>query len=94
MSTNIYIHLYEEDVEIKVNNSKDETEKIIYLGNDAAAFLTNDQTEELFDKLDMVLHKKTWLQMEESALSLEVYNEELQSTIDYYRELREENRAI
>ena len=50
----------------------------------------NEQLEQLFDELDRHLHKITYLQLEDKVFGLEVDIEEMQSTIDYYRELIEE----
>lgn len=92
----VYIHLALEEVaNIKVIKDFGSNKEIaLKLSNSADVFMTENQAEEIFDKLDKVLHKKTYLQLEEIAYGLEVDNEELQSTIDYYREIQEENRAI
>ena len=50
----------------------------------------NEQLEQLFDELDRHLHKKTYLLLEDLVYSLQVDIEEMQSTIDYYREFIEE----
>ena len=50
----------------------------------------NSLLEKLFDKFDKYLHKITYLQLEDKVFGLEVDIEEMQSTIDYYRELIEE----
>ena len=54
--------------------------------------MDSEQAEELFDGLDKYLHKITYLQLEDKVFGLEVDIEEMQSTIDYYRELIEEKR--
>ena len=91
MSNHTSVYLYEqEDAEIMVRDSEDE--KVISFGKDAHVFMTIDQAEDLFDKLDIKLHKKTWLQMEEITFGLEVDLEEANGTIEYYRD-KNENRV-
>ena len=93
MSSHTSIYLYEdENAYIKVKDVKDENEKVISLSKDIDIFLIIAQAEDLFDKLDVKLHKKTYLQLQEIAYGLEVDLEEANETIDYYRD-KNENRV-
>lgn len=96
MSNSVCIHLGCEKVtNIKVIKDFGSYKEIaLKLSNSADVFMTENQAEEVFDRLDEKLHKKTWLQMEEIILGLQIDIEELESTRDYYREIQEENRAI
>ena len=93
MSSHTSIYLYEDkNADIKVENVKDLNEKVISLSKDADVFLTIAQAEDLFDKLDIKLHNKTYLQLEELTYGLEVDLEEANGTIEYYRD-KNENRV-
>lgn len=91
MSNSVFIHLnYEINAKINVNKVNDADRLDIGLGSETNIFTTVKQAELLFYNLDKALHKKTYSQLEEVCLGLEVDLEEKQSTIDYYRELKEE----
>jgi len=93
----IGIHLEGEESAINVSGEKvsfGEKYRVLYLGEGTTVFLSPDQAEELFDKLDSQLHNKTWVQMEETALGLEVDLEEANETIQFYRDEAEERQAI
>ena len=54
-----------------------------------ASLYNNEELEQLFDSLDQQLHKKTYLQLEDITFAQAVEIEEMQSTIDFYREKAE-----
>jgi hypothetical protein len=45
--------------------------RVLTLGQGVNIFLTEDQTEELFDKLDKKLHKKTYSDLQDDCFNLD-----------------------
>ena len=83
MSNSVYIHLEYENPTIKIDElcKGDEIVIPVLLGDDVVIFATENQLEDLFNKIDKKLHKKTYSYLEDEVLtlsdSLDVANEAL-----------------
>jgi hypothetical protein len=71
----VNIHLeYVADTKIEVSEEikyEDSNYRTLNLGENAVVFMSTEQAEKLFNKLDAKLHKKTYTDMEDRCLTLE-----------------------
>ena len=73
MSNSVYIHLEYENPTIKIdeNCKGDEIVIPVLLGDDVAIFATENQLEDLFNKIDKKLHHKTYSDLEDKLFTLQ-----------------------
>lgn len=94
MSNSIMIHLAREKANIKVSDELTSADgnkyRTLDLDYDANIFINNDQLEELFDKIDSKLHKKTYVQLQDEVLCMGIDKENDDEIIQRYRDMEEE----
>ena len=87
-------HIEQEKVEIEVSELKNVGEieyRTLYFGINTNITLSPTQAEELFNKLDAKLHKKTYADLEDECLSLESEYEKANEIIEDLEDTIQDN---
>ena len=83
MSNMIHVHVGQEDkFKIIEATTNGENYNVLHIGEDVRAFMSTEQAEKLFNKLDLRLHKEVYTELEDKCLNLELDIEKANELIE------------